>query len=127
LGADRLQPKAGHEKAYPDRRSPRLVQTIPDSWQLQVLVVGVSSQRVTPASIDRSFEVITADTTTIVLRCPLPTRRESTIPKSPRIPSSLPRGPSHSSQIRPNDGVRLRKAAARSVGRAGLEPATDGL
>jgi hypothetical protein len=41
LGADRLQPKAGHEKAYPDRRSPRLVQTIPDSWQLQVLVVGV--------------------------------------------------------------------------------------
>jgi hypothetical protein len=33
----------------------------------------------------------------------------------------------HSSQIRPNERPLLRKTAARTVGRAGLEPATDGL
>ena len=33
----------------------------------------------------------------------------------------------HSSQIRPNDRVPVRKTAGRSVGRAGLKPATDGL
>jgi hypothetical protein len=33
-GTDCLQPEAGHEKAYPDRRFPRLVQAVPNGWQL---------------------------------------------------------------------------------------------